>query len=288
MMNSPVDALAVDGAGNLYAGGEFNSAGGVSANFIAKWDGAAWSPLGSGMNWPVYALAVDGAGNLYAGGAFTTAGGVEVYCIAKWDGTAWLPLGSGMENAVQALAVDGAGNLYAGGAFTTAGGVSANYIAKWDGTAWSPLGSGMNNAVYALAVDGAVTCTPAAPSPRPAARYLLNLAQWTGGSPLLGIHRQGGGVVLTWTYAAANTSYEIWRYTSPYFDLVSPPATLIASGLPLAGCTLTGGVITCSLSGGIGDSDTNYFYVVRGIQAGGPTANSNRTGGFDFMLTPGG
>ena len=63
-----VRALAVDGAGNLYAGGSFTTAGGVSAIRIAKWDGTAWAPLGNGMNSYVYALAVDGAGNLYAGG----------------------------------------------------------------------------------------------------------------------------------------------------------------------------------------------------------------------------
>ena len=45
-----VYALAVDGAGNLYAGGEFTTAGGVTANNIAKWDGSAWSALGCGMD----------------------------------------------------------------------------------------------------------------------------------------------------------------------------------------------------------------------------------------------
>ena len=77
-------ALAVfdDGSGPaLYAGGDFTTAGGVAANHIAKWDGASWSALGSGMNGSTsYALAVfdDGSGPaLYAGGAFTTAGGVR-------------------------------------------------------------------------------------------------------------------------------------------------------------------------------------------------------------------
>ena len=45
-----VYALAVDASGNLYAGGDFTTAGGVSANRIAKWDGSSWSALGSGMN----------------------------------------------------------------------------------------------------------------------------------------------------------------------------------------------------------------------------------------------
>ena len=43
-----VCALAVSGT-NLYAGGNFTTAGGVPANYIAKWDGSAWSALGSGI-----------------------------------------------------------------------------------------------------------------------------------------------------------------------------------------------------------------------------------------------
>ena len=60
-MNESVRALAVNGAdGVLYAGGIFSTAGAVSANYIAKWDGAAWSPLDSGMNaCCVEALVVD-------------------------------------------------------------------------------------------------------------------------------------------------------------------------------------------------------------------------------------
>ena len=150
-----VYALAVDSSGNLYVGGSFNTAGGVTANNIAKWDGTSWSALGSGMNSRVSALAFDPSGNLYAGGYFTTAGGVSANRIAKWDGTSWSALGSGMNQngAVTALAVNSSGNLYAGGEFTTAGGITANFIAKWDGTSWSALGSGMNNYVSALAVD---------------------------------------------------------------------------------------------------------------------------------------
>jgi len=47
--NPAVSPLAVDNAGNLYASGKFTSAGGVMVNSIAKWNGTAWSALGSGM-----------------------------------------------------------------------------------------------------------------------------------------------------------------------------------------------------------------------------------------------
>jgi hypothetical protein len=147
-------ALAVRGA-NLYVGGWFTHAGGVAATNIAKWDGNAWSALGSGLNDHVNALAVSGT-NLYAGGEFTTAGGMTINHVAKWDGSNWSALGSGMSGYVSALAMSGI-NLYAGGTFTTAGGVTANRIAKWDGRAWSALGSGMSGSnpnVTALAVSG--------------------------------------------------------------------------------------------------------------------------------------
>jgi hypothetical protein len=154
-ISGPVYALALDGEGKLYAGGEFITAGGVSTNYIAMWNGSSWSPLGSGMNRGVFALALDGSGNhLYAGGYFTTAGGVSANYIAMWDGNSWSALGSGMNSSVHALALDGSGKLYAGGYFTTAGGMSANHIAMWDGSQWSPLGSGMDDGVSALALDG--------------------------------------------------------------------------------------------------------------------------------------
>jgi hypothetical protein len=153
-----VHALTVfdDGAGPaLYGGGDFTTAGGVAAKNIARWDGSAWSALGSGvasslgaMTW-VSALAVFDDGNgprLYVGGRFDLAGGVAASRIARWDGASWSPLGSGTDMPVDALAVfdDGSGpGLYAGGRFDLAGGISASRIARWDGSAWSALGSGI-------------------------------------------------------------------------------------------------------------------------------------------------
>jgi hypothetical protein len=151
-----VNALAVSQT-DLFAGGTFTTAGGFFINYIARWDGGAWSSVGGGIGGYysyVLALAVSG-NNLYVGGFFSTAGGVAATNIAKWDGSAWSALGAGMNTYgyVSALAVSGT-DLYAGGTFTRAGGVSANYIAKWDGNAWSALGSGMDGNVYALAVSG--------------------------------------------------------------------------------------------------------------------------------------
>ena len=155
---SVVNALSFDPLNNiLYAGGRFNTAGDISANNIAKWDGTEWTPLGSGITngedfSTVSALSFDTTNNiLYAGGQFNTAGDVSANNIAKWNGTEWSSLGSGITNInteifpyVTALTVDTTNNiLYAGGTFNTAGDVSVNNIAKWDGTEWSGLGAGL-------------------------------------------------------------------------------------------------------------------------------------------------
>jgi hypothetical protein len=133
-INSPyVKALAVSGS-TLYAGGEFTTAGGNSANNIAQWNGTSWSALGSGMGgtgYPYYpnvsALVVSG-GTLYAGGDFSTAGGTAAIGLAQWNGSSWSALGSGISGVgvdgydpyVSALAVSGS-TLYVGGDFTMAG-----------------------------------------------------------------------------------------------------------------------------------------------------------------------
>jgi hypothetical protein len=179
-----VTALAVSGR-KLYAGGDFNTAGGVSAASLAQWDGTNWSALGSGIAWPgfgnpnVQTLAMSGT-NLYVGGYFTKAGGFSAMCIAQWNGSTWSALGSGMNNYVEALAASG-GTLYAGGRFTTAGGSPANYIAQWNGSSWSALGSGMNNDVYALAVSGG-TLYVGGVFTTAGGVSATNIAQWNGSS----------------------------------------------------------------------------------------------------------
>ncbi|MDO9391037.1 MAG: Ig-like domain-containing protein, partial [bacterium] len=150
-MDGAVVAIAISGT-SVYAGGGFHTAGGISANHIAKWVGSSWSALGSGMNSTVNCLAVSET-TVYAGGSFTTADGVTVNHIAKWDGTSWSALGSGTGSSIYAIAVKG-DTVFAGGIFTTAGGLSANRIAKWNGTSWSAMGSGMNGTVNCLAVSG--------------------------------------------------------------------------------------------------------------------------------------
>ncbi len=125
----------------MYVGGGFETAGGISANNIAKYSTITntWSALGSGLNGSPYALALIGS-DLYVGGWFSKADGFTVNNIAKYSTTnnTWSALGSGMNNLIYTLAVYG-DELYAGGYFTT----PANKIAKWStlDNAWSALGT---------------------------------------------------------------------------------------------------------------------------------------------------
>jgi hypothetical protein len=84
-----VSALVVDPEGNLFASGDFTSAGGMPARRIARWDGSSWIPLGSGLGAEgdysfTSTLAVDESGNLYVGGGFTLAGNKPSAYLAKW------------------------------------------------------------------------------------------------------------------------------------------------------------------------------------------------------------
>jgi hypothetical protein len=139
-VNNTVRALAWGPDGALYAGGDFTSAGGVSAHAIAKWDGSTWSsignlaPFGLGETASAHALIVfdDGSGeHLYVGGNFVHAGGAAVNRLGRWDGTSWTdmfghnfgPIG-GVNDTVHALASfdDGTGGgraLAVGGEFTS-------------------------------------------------------------------------------------------------------------------------------------------------------------------------
>jgi hypothetical protein len=71
-------ALAVNSSGDVYAGGDFDSAGTCTTGcrHIAKWDGSTWSSLDTGMTGlgdHIGALAIHGS-YLYAGGDFVGAG----------------------------------------------------------------------------------------------------------------------------------------------------------------------------------------------------------------------
>ena len=150
-LNNQVNALAVIGT-DLCVGGHFTTAGGTTANYIAKWNGSSWSALGSGLDGPVYALAVFGT-NHYVGGNYYFADGIQVSCIAKWDGGSWSALGSGLELIVLSIALKSDTEIYVG-CHIDYPYEEINAIHKWDGSNWSALGSGVIESVSSIAISG--------------------------------------------------------------------------------------------------------------------------------------
>jgi hypothetical protein len=122
--------------GDLIAGGWFDTAGGVSVNKIARWNGLTWAPLGSGLSsaddfYGVFALAVMPSGDLIAGGSFNSAGGIAANNVARWNGAVWDALGSGVDAEVRALKATDAGDVAVGGLFVTAGTSPSSYFARY-------------------------------------------------------------------------------------------------------------------------------------------------------------
>lgn len=154
-LNSFCNALVISPEGNLYAGGNFTTAGGVPANRIAMWDLIGWDSLSTGLNKSVFVLTFAPNGNLWIGGLFTNADGTAGDYLCYWDGTAFRPYwypnstsGVELNQPVYTITFDSAGKLLVGGLFNNAGGnVLADYIVRWNGTQWESLGSGVNNFV---------------------------------------------------------------------------------------------------------------------------------------------
>jgi hypothetical protein len=154
---------------------------------ISAWDGAHWSPLGSGLRAQSIWLGEYG-GDLVAFGYDMSVQGAAIQNVARWNGSTWSALGSNAPNflrsstsflgdlyvgsdfyglsrwngtawtqvagttnvGVEALATAG-GNLVAGGYFSTADGLPSPNVAFWDGTSWHAAGAGVNDGVQAAA-----------------------------------------------------------------------------------------------------------------------------------------
>ncbi|MBL8861445.1 MAG: hypothetical protein JNK02_05480 [Planctomycetes bacterium] len=121
-----------------------------SGQYLARWTGSAWQPLGAAFAPEVLDAAVYDSGfgaRIHAVGTFTTIGGAQVRYVARWNATtsSWESLGL-FDNPVSAIHVhdDGGGaRLYVGGYFSNVGGVMANHVARWNGSTWSAVGSGL-------------------------------------------------------------------------------------------------------------------------------------------------
>jgi hypothetical protein len=165
-LNSTVYVIKKSGDGNIYVGGNFTDAGGDSAaDYIAKWNGAQWSSVGSpnlqipnAPLAPVIAVAdivIDADANIFICGRFSNAGGAALAdFLAKFDGTNWGAVGSSqIVSTVDKLCIDDNGKLYIAGGFTSIGGdTDLKVIAYYDFTdsSWHKLSTGISGSANSI------------------------------------------------------------------------------------------------------------------------------------------
>ena len=145
--NNEVRAIAIEDENRIYVGGNFDTAGGISAPRIAIYDNNQWSTPGEGTSGFVQAI-YPTEGYVYIGGNFALAGNNTVNRIARWDKATleWQSLGEGVSGNVNTLEYDGT-YIYAGGSFETASNNSntamiMQNIARWSvASGWEALGS---------------------------------------------------------------------------------------------------------------------------------------------------
>jgi len=185
-LNDEVDALAIRPNGDLLVGGRFTSAGGIPASRIARWNGASWSTVGSGMNDAVRAIAVMPNGNVVAGGAFTVAGGVPSAYWAQWTGNGipWVAAQPEPQSVTEGATVTVAAAVAEGFAF------DGPVMAEWrrngtpiaDGTSGASAGGGsVSGATAALdALTTLVTLTITGAKPSDSGQYTVRFTNACG------------------------------------------------------------------------------------------------------------
>ena len=124
---------------DLIAVGEFTSIGGVSANYVARWNGTAWSAMGAGFNRTARSAAVLN-NVLYVSGGFSASGDTELASIGRWDGAAWQPVVSG-DNASLSINRIAAinGSIYATGLIAPGNGAGFVPVARLTADGWRSI-----------------------------------------------------------------------------------------------------------------------------------------------------
>lgn len=160
----------INSLGELIVCGEFtNLAGVAAADYIATWDGSAWTAIGTPSSGASITRAVDltldSNDDIFVGGTFTNWAGVSTAdYIARWNGSAWVGVGGGFDADCYTVIAADDDTVYAGGAFTQTGDAAVTditRIAQWNGVIWSKLGDGLTNACrdINIAPDGTLWVT---------------------------------------------------------------------------------------------------------------------------------
>jgi hypothetical protein len=237
-----------DGSGGgpkLWAGGQFDTAGGVNnKKNLAGWNGTTWIATAQGPSSVVGALEVFDDGILpflVVGGFYTHVGGLLVNNIAGWNGSSWFALGPGLEPQYSDLVCqdleafnDGSGaRLFAAGRFVKAGGKESFHIGRWNDPCSAPTITQQpqdQTAVFASTIIQKVKAHGTAP-----VQY-----QWRhNGVPIVdqvGILEGAQTDTLThWVWSYSDHGLYDVEITNPFGTLVSQQAMLTVPAGGLSG-----------------------------------------------------
>lgn len=258
-IQAKVHAVVVDSFGNLYVGGEFETAGGVPARSIAKWDGQTWSALGGPDNSyrlpEIDALAIGPDGLLYAGGAIGSLGGVDIWRVGVWDGSKWTSLEMRRGGQVLALAFDAQDRLVAAGLgedLPTGNSDFDHSVMRLDDTGWTSLTKSSDERVRALALlpDGRLVA--GGPFTWIGETRAFGIAAWNGanwdtlpGNPIkdvmaLAVDRRGG-LAIGMAYRATGDYLSELREGVWLDDPIDPDNVVRAMAFDSAGRLAVGG-----------------------------------------------
>jgi hypothetical protein len=122
-VNNNAHAILVMRNGRIVVGGEFTTAGGLSASRVAQWNGISWSAMSTGFNSVPLGFIEDSDGLLHAVGWFSLTGTRAIpQGHAIWRNGIWIGADNcnTSGNIVQYIIQDSAGLLTIGGRMTGA------------------------------------------------------------------------------------------------------------------------------------------------------------------------
>lgn len=118
--NGTVEDMDFGLDGYLYIVGGFSTLGGLTINFVGRWNGVSYLTVGTNNPFPAGApncLLVSPSGVIYIGGNMSSVGGITLSDgIVAWDGSSYTPVDVDLPGTalVSVIFIDRSGSLYLG------------------------------------------------------------------------------------------------------------------------------------------------------------------------------